>query len=248
MPHGNERHGAYSGKRKPDPEYGVWIGILYRCNNEKCWAYKYYGGRGIKVCDRWLDYRTFLADMGSRPADDMQIDRIDNDGGYEPGNCRWVTAKENSNNRGNSIRLDGMTVDQVAEALGMTYSGVYARIVRGWPIEKIIAAERDCHRSSSVLVELNGDVFNATALAKMAGISLSAMCSRIKNGVTGEELIKPQAKAKGSSNGSAKLNNELVAEILLSKESAPAIAKRLSVSSTLIYSIRKRRIWAHVEV
>jgi hypothetical protein len=78
--------------------YKIWTGMLRRCTNKNFKAYKYYGGRGITVCDRWLEFDNFLEDMGIRP-DNLQIDRINNDGNYEPGNCRWVTAKVNNSNR-----------------------------------------------------------------------------------------------------------------------------------------------------
>lgn len=78
--------------------FRIWTGILRRCTNPVFKYYKYYGGRGIKVCDRWLKFENFFSDMGHRPQG-LQIDRIDNDGNYESSNCRWVTPKENNANR-----------------------------------------------------------------------------------------------------------------------------------------------------
>jgi hypothetical protein len=75
--------------------YEVWKGIVARCTNPNNKAYKYYGGKGIKVCDEWRQFETFYADMGEIPFDTAQVDRIDPNGNYEKSNCRWLSQKEN---------------------------------------------------------------------------------------------------------------------------------------------------------
>ena len=90
--HGHSRRGAMS------TTYRVWADMLKRCRNSRHWAWKYYGGRGIGACERWLVFDNFLKDMGERPKL-LTLDRINNDGHYEPGNCRWATRKQQSENR-----------------------------------------------------------------------------------------------------------------------------------------------------
>jgi len=90
--------------KKATVEHQTWNRMLGRCYNPNYTGYQYYGGRGIKVCERWRKYEKFLADMGRRP-EGMSLDRYpDNNGNYEPRNCRWATPKQQSANRRNSRR------------------------------------------------------------------------------------------------------------------------------------------------
>ena len=98
--HGMTRNG------KHHPYYNAWGTMIQRCTNPKATGYSYYGGRGITVCDRWLNsFKNFLDDMGSKPTSSHTLDRIDNNEGYFPANCRWATRKEQSNNRRNNTTL-----------------------------------------------------------------------------------------------------------------------------------------------
>lgn len=81
------------------PEHSSWAGMLDRCRNPNCRSFARYGARGIRVCDRWLDFANFLADMGKRPGPGYSLDRIDPNGHYEPDNCRWATQTEQARNK-----------------------------------------------------------------------------------------------------------------------------------------------------
>lgn len=80
-------------------EYSAWVDMRQRCNNPNHQKYHRYGGRGIIVCERWNDFRNFFADMGPKPSSRYSLDRINNDGNYEPGNCRWATQRQQMYNK-----------------------------------------------------------------------------------------------------------------------------------------------------
>jgi hypothetical protein len=94
--HGHSRVGGKGGS--PTPTYRTWKGMLQRCRDINDTGWKYYGGRGISVCEEWYDFSKFLADMGERPKG-KTLDRIDRDGNYEPSNCRWATPVQQAKNR-----------------------------------------------------------------------------------------------------------------------------------------------------
>lgn len=129
-------HGA-----KNTPTYRSWTSLRSRCNNPNDLAYKRYGGRGITVCERWNSYENFVEDMGERP-EGTSIDRINNDKGYEPGNCRWATPIEQENNKSSNriVTVDGesKTVADWARHLGVNRVSLQNRFHLGWSDERAI--------------------------------------------------------------------------------------------------------------
>jgi hypothetical protein len=120
---------ATGGKRTPT--YRSWQSMKLRCLKKTHNRYNYYGGRGIKLCERWLSFGNFLADMGERPAG-TSLDRINNDGDYEPGNCRWATQTQQVRNSSNAkpITIDGETlcISEWAERAGISPMALIARV------------------------------------------------------------------------------------------------------------------------
>ena len=104
VPHKKHGESPLSSRSK---EYTAWLGMKQRCKDKNAVSWHRYGGRGIKVCDRWLnDFPAFLADVGRRPGNGYELDRINNDGDYEPSNVRWVTRKKGSTNRSTNIVIE----------------------------------------------------------------------------------------------------------------------------------------------
>jgi hypothetical protein len=134
-------HGMTRGDRHA-PEYAVWNAMIARCHRPNTRNFKDYGGRGITVCARWHDFASFIGDMGPRPPGGM-IERINNDGGYSPENCRWASRIEQASNtrRTRLLTLDGesRTLAEWSRLLGIHHSTVLARIKGGWSEERALS-------------------------------------------------------------------------------------------------------------
>jgi hypothetical protein len=124
-------------------EYKIWCGIIARCFNPKHEAFHRYGGRGITMCDRWRQsFESFLADVGRRPSGKHTLDRIDNNGNYEPGNVRWATQIEQRRNSSSvhflEIRGERRIIADWARVSGIDERTLRGRILRGWEPERAV--------------------------------------------------------------------------------------------------------------
>jgi len=122
--------------------YHIWRAMLNRCSNSNISTYRHYGGRGIKVCKRWLDIKNFIKDMGEKP-ENMSLGRIDNNKGYFPSNCRWETHTQQANNKRTNrmveYRGQTLTVTQWARKLKIKSNCLWARLHKGWSMEKTLS-------------------------------------------------------------------------------------------------------------
>lgn len=186
-------------KRQPIPEYGVWRSMIQRCEYPRRPEYHRYGGRGIRVCPRWrLSFKDFYVDMGPRPSPRHSIDRIDNDGNYEPLNCRWATPEEQQANRSCAVWIshDGrrQTLQQWSDELGIPYATISARLRKGWPEERLLSRPKRYER----LLTFRGRTQNVIAWSIELGISRGTITARLHHGWSAERALStaPRARAR----------------------------------------------------
>ena len=188
-------HGCSVAFKDKEPEkfrvYSVWRAVKSRCTNPKDKRYADYGGRGIKVCDSWDgSFESFLGDMGMRPTKYHQIDRINNDGNYEPSNCRWVTRKENSRNKRNTVILTindtERPLTEWAEKSGVAASTIEARVKRGWTHDRAVFGTRHGKRYTTP----EGEFKTLLEVQEVYNMSSSGVHSRFKSNKFPDWTIK----------------------------------------------------------
>lgn len=131
------KHGHNRRVVKRTKEYTAWIHMLQRCRNPNNHAYKNYGGRGITVCDKWLSFENFIADVGLSPSANHSLDRYpDNNGSYEPGNVRWATFKEQNLNKRNSIKIP---ISEIAKQFNINVRTLKSRLQNGWDLKTALS-------------------------------------------------------------------------------------------------------------
>ena len=188
-------HGAYG-----TPLHTRWLSMLSRVTNpnqQRTWAN--YGGRGITVCDRWRKFENFAEDMGPTFVPGLELDRIDNDGGYEPGNCRWATLKEQARNRRNNrrVEVDGLTLtaQEWGERLGINPDNIRRRLRDGWSVERALEPG-DGRGRRGQLLEFGGIELTVAEWADRAGIDRLTIYSRLRHGWSVERALTAPVQTK----------------------------------------------------
>jgi hypothetical protein len=186
--------GLSKGYDRSDPTYLSWVAMRSRCRNPKDSSYARYGGRGISVCERWSSYALFLADMGFRP-EETSIDRIDVNGNYEPGNCRWATQRQQHNNRRDNhvIQWDGrsQTLTQWARELGIGWATLLSRLDR-WGLPRAFTEPLNVAKRTQLrpLITHNGKTQSVSDWARELGLKYTTLKARLDKGFAVDAALR----------------------------------------------------------
>ena len=173
-------------------EYRAWRNMRQRCLNPRIPNYHRYGGRGIKICKEWDNFETFLEDMGLKPSPDRSIERRNNDGDYEPGNCYWAIREDQDNNKERSVKVTyngtTKTLTQWARQLGLDYEVVRTRWRYGWEPKDIFESPKNKyhkprkHETRSRLLTYRGETLTITEWSRKTGIPYEVVRARVRYG------------------------------------------------------------------
>jgi hypothetical protein len=165
--------------------YGVWVSMRNRCTNPNNQAFANYGGRGITVCERWQSFDAFVADMGPGYGPGLTVERIDNDGDYEPGNVIWATMKEQRRNaRLLTYEGETMVASDWAKRTGLGLTTILARMDRGWPVEDVLSVS-----PPALLMTHNGETKRLSEWAAEYGINYFTLRNRFQRGWSAERCL-----------------------------------------------------------
>lgn len=178
--------------REHRPEWNSWRAMVARCCDPNYERYDLYGGRGIIVCERWRTFRNFLADMGPKPTRKHSIDRLDSDGYYVPGNCRWATHTEHMRNTSRSVMIEyqerTMSVQECAELAGISAKMIERRLREGWSPDDAISKPI---RPAANDICIEGVSRSIVELAQISGLPDDVIRQRVKRGWSASELLNP---------------------------------------------------------
>ena len=172
------------------PLMQVWSDIKQRCHNEKANCYKWYGGRGIKLCEEWMVFKNFYdwaVNNGYKKG--LTLDRIDPNGDYSPDNCRWVTMKVQQNNRRNNkmLTINGVTktMSEWSDEYGVDYRLVKSRIAAGWEPEKALSQRK----KEAATITIGEDTKTFRGWSKISGVKETVIADRYKHGWGAKEAV-----------------------------------------------------------
>jgi hypothetical protein len=174
--------------------YKIWDAMKYRCLNENCKSYPGYGGRGITVCEEWLeDFMNFYNwAMDNGYSDDLTIDRIDNNGNYTPNNCRWATNEIQQNNLSSNVLIEfngiTKTMSEWAKQYDIDYQTFVKRVDAGWDIERVLT-EPVKSREINRLICIDAESHTYKEWSLITGINTNTLRGRWMKGLRGQDLI-----------------------------------------------------------
>jgi hypothetical protein len=178
------------------PLYNLWRGMIRRCHSPNCPDYKNYGGRGISVCEAWrASLAQFAADVPPRPSRRHTLDRINNDGNYEPGNIRWATRREQARNtrcnRNLSANGEVRTLEDWAILTGIPKSTLFNRVVRGWDDDRVVNTPVQAKGADYSLFPPGG-----RQRVAVLGLNVYTVASRLRRGWSFDEAISAPVKSE----------------------------------------------------
>jgi hypothetical protein len=183
------------------PEYRVWKAMRQRCHSPNSRMFRFYGAKGVTVCDRWRNsFQNFIDDMGERPSPQHSIERVDVELGYCPENCTWATREEQDRNRRDNVFVvyegQRMVLTDAAEASGIPFNTLRARLERNWPPEQLFSASGTHHRMppGTKFVVYQGAQMTVKEAAAASGVNAATLNGRIRKGWPEDQLFSPAVK------------------------------------------------------
>lgn len=186
------KHGLFD-----HPAYSTYRAMRSRCENPKAEGYEQYGGRGITVCSRWARFETFWLDMGPTWKPGLSIDRIENDLGYEPTNCRWATSREQGANRRDNVIITTpkgpMMISDAAREFGIERNTIFSRMRYGWKEEDLLqpVTKDNSRRQDNVIIPTPEGPMIVAHAARKFGLLPTTVFARIRMGWSEDDLLKP---------------------------------------------------------
>ncbi len=170
--------------RSQTSEYKIWICIKDRCNNQNHSGFHQWGGRGIAICDEWnRSFEAFLEHVGPRPSLDHSIDRINNDGNYEPGNVRWATRSEQMRNIRTNVNVthngQTKTIAEWAAITGISRKTLYQRAKYKWPPDELLSPVKRCFGSKHRCAKLDENAVREIRARNAAGETFAKLASEL---------------------------------------------------------------------